>query len=435
MSANEELAASLEKLGIGIMANIGDDRPFNTLWGWNLPPLTRQEFASIPNRLAVQLRGIPASALSPNLVASLKAAQERVEFLLGNSIPNLTSQSNIIHIYPQVEQLVDLIQRALPVPPPPKTAIDWKEVAAKQQLPPELLRRLRSVEASLKAIEPRSAKVTEQVEAIEAAHSAAESLPTDLASLEEARATIDAATNSSTAAASAAEQALVDIDAARIRIEEKEKEAMQLVANCGEAYRVTTTKGLAASFDSRAQSLNWSLVAWVIGLLAALAGGSYVASQRLELIQELMRSDGSVQQIWVHVALALLSVGAPVWFAWIATKQIGQRFRLAEDYAFKASVAKAYEGYRREAARIDPAFEARLFGSALTRLEEAPLRLVEQEAYGSPWHELTSSPAFEKALALIPELKERYLTLLSKSEVGATSVGGKHIKPAVEPAE
>lgn len=63
-----------------------------------------------------------------------------------------------------------------------------------------------------------------------------------------------------------------------------------------------------------------------------------------------------------------------MWFAWLATKQIGQRFHLAEDYAFKASVAKAYEGYRKEAARIDPEFEARLFGSALTRLDEAPLR-------------------------------------------------------------
>jgi hypothetical protein len=80
-------------------------------------------------------------------------------------------------------------------------------------------------------------------------------------------------------------------------------------------------------------------------------------------------------------------VGAPLWFAWVATKQLGQRFRLAEDYGFKASVAKAYEGYRRDAVRIDPRFEAQLFGIALRRLEEAPLRMIEEEAHGSPWHE------------------------------------------------
>ena len=66
----------------------------------------------------------------------------------------------------------------------------------------------------------------------------------------------------------------------------------------------------------------------------------------------------------------------------------GERFRLSEDYAFKASVSKAYEGYRREAANLDEAFAARLFSSALTRLDEAPLRLVETENHGSPWHEL-----------------------------------------------
>ncbi len=53
-------------------------------------------------------------------------------------------------------------------------------------------------------------------------------------------------------------------------------------------------------------------------------------------------------------------------------------------------MAKAYEGYRKEAARIDPQFEARLFGSALTRLDEAPLRLVEIGSHGSPgqWRSL-----------------------------------------------
>jgi len=95
--------------------------------------------------------------------------------------------------------------------------------------------------------------------------------------------------------------------------------------------------------------------------------------------------------------------------------QIGQRFRLAEDYAFKASVAKAYEGYRREAARIDKAFEARLFGSALTRLEEAPLRLVEAKTPGSPWHEFVESDAFREALKAIPGFRAQFNKLSRKT--------------------
>ena len=124
----------------------------------------------------------------------------------------------------------------------------------------------------------------------------------------------------------------------------------------------------------------------------------------------------------MQALLSFLSIGVPLWFAWISTKQISQRFRIAEDYAFKASVAKAYEGYRKEAARIDETFEARLFASALTRLEEAPLRLVEGESHGSPWHELVASAAFQNALRTVPELRDKFI------EVAKAGIG--MLKPA-----
>jgi hypothetical protein len=95
-----------------------------------------------------------------------------------------------------------------------------------------------------------------------------------------------------------------------------------------------------------------------------------------------------------------------VWFAWLATKQIGQRFRISEDYAFKAAVSRAYEGYRREAVRIDPELEAQLLRSALQRLDEQPLRLVEPTSYGSPWHELLASDSLKDALKSVPGFAE-----------------------------
>lgn len=135
--------------------------------------------------------------------------------------------------------------------------------------------------------------------------------------------------------------------------------------------------------------------------------------------------------ILMHSLLSIASIGAPIWFAWLATKQVGQRFRLAEDYSFKAAVARAYEGYRKEAARIDPAFEARLFDSALTRLEEAPLRLVESSTHGSPWHELVNSAAFAKAMDTVPELRDK-LAEVSKS---AFSVFARKQDPAAPQKE
>jgi hypothetical protein len=124
----------------------------------------------------------------------------------------------------------------------------------------------------------------------------------------------------------------------------------------------------------------------------------------------------------MQIVLSALSVGAPLWFAWLATKQIGQRFKLAEDYAFKASVAKAYEGYRREAARIDIAFESRLFSSALARLEEAPLRLIGATEHGSPFHELISSDAFLKAMEAVPALKTKFIDVFKQSLPGGSKL-------------
>jgi hypothetical protein len=117
----------------------------------------------------------------------------------------------------------------------------------------------------------------------------------------------------------------------------------------------------------------------------------------------------------------VLSVGAPVWFAWLSTKQIGQRFRLSEDYAFKASISRAYEGFRREAARFDKDMEAKLLTSALTRLDELPLRLVEADSHGSPWHELASSNAVKQAMRLVPGFSEQIKDLASRALATATA--------------
>lgn len=126
--------------------------------------------------------------------------------------------------------------------------------------------------------------------------------------------------------------------------------------------------------------------------------------------------------IVMHAVLSFLSVGGPLWFAWLAMKQIGQRFRLAEDNAYKASVAKAYEGYKKQAAQFDNDFAERLFGAALTRLAEAPLGLIEKDPHGSPWHELISSKGFAKVMDNIPVFREKVIELAKAGIDAASSV-------------
>lgn len=161
---------------------------------------------------------------------------------------------------------------------------------------------------------------------------------------------------------------------------------------------------------------------WVAGLVAALAAGSYFGSAQLHSLTELFKVPNiAASVVFLNLLLSVLSVGAPVWFAWLATKQIGQRFRLAEDYAFKASISRAYEGFRREAARFDKDMEAKLLTSALTRLDELPLRLVETDSHGSPWHELASSNVVKQAMQAVPGFSEQIKDLASKALATVTT--------------
>ena len=211
-------------------------------------------------------------------------------------------------------------------------------------------------------------------------------------------------------------------------------DAKAVLERCETAYSAATSVGLAAAFGERSNELSKSMWFWVAGLVSALAAGSYFGSGQLHALSELFKiPNASTSVIVLNLMLSVLSVGAPVWFAWLATKQIGQRFRLAEDYAFKASISRAYEGFRREAARFDKDMEAKLLTSALTRFDELPLRLVETDSHGSPWHELASSDVMKQAMKVVPGFAEQVKDLASKAIVAVTS-GKTQPKPPPKPA-
>ena len=133
--------------------------------------------------------------------------------------------------------------------------------------------------------------------------------------------------------------------------------------------------------------------------------------------------------IFAQMLISVLSLGAPIWLAWVATKQIGERFRLAEDYAYKATLSSAYEGYRTEAAGLDPVFQAQLFSIALSRLDEIPLRLIDKHVAGSPMHELLKSPEFRAAVEKTPGLREVVLGIATRMK-GGKALDASHNKSA-----
>lgn len=394
----EEIADALDEVSAAIIKAWGGENTLKENWGFHHPALTRYDLSEIAEILAGKIRKYDRDDLPEEVENLVVNAARQVRLLISDTIPHFYS-GNGSQAVPAYMATISWLEMAL------EPVLSWQAATDPSMMPPKVARRVRAMQARLDEIAPEMEALKAKIKLINEASEAADSLPTDMEELRKARALIERLSTESATTQGKIKQRWEEIEKLLGTMSEKSVEADKLVKQTEEAYRVATSIGLAGAFDQRSKSLSWSMRWWVVGLMIALVGGTAIGANRVHILTEVLSSSQpNWGIIWLHVILSIVSVGAPLWFAWLATKQIGQRFRLAEDYGYKASVAKAYEGYRREAARLEEEFESRLFDSALTRLEEAPLRLVGDESYGSPWHELINSEAFKAALNKFPDL-------------------------------
>jgi hypothetical protein len=393
------------------------DQPFQTaVQGWNIIPLSREDLVNRARTLAERIKALADEQINAELKRKLTNLPGQIAWFQANTLPQLGS-GNLPQVVNNFEALIANVEQTLPQVQAPS----WEEVANSDLIPRELAKRIRSLEAALARLAPKTGDLEAKIQRINEAHAVAADLPTDLQSLEEARDEIAVFAEQAKEAISSVKQAESDAHASQKVVADQEATAKQLIANIDSAYSAATTAGLAASFLERAGQLSRSTWYWVALLLAALGVGGWLGSARLAALQTMI-NDKHVDPhwVWLNAAMSILSIAAPVWFAWLATRQIGQRFRLSEDYAFKASVARAYEGYRKEAARVDPQLEARLFASALDRLDEPPLRFLSVEEHGSPYEALLASTGFQKALEKFPNLRETAIAIVDRATAAAT---------------
>lgn len=413
------IAEALEEVSAAVMNGWGGNNTLKENWGFHHPALTRQDLAEMAYVLAEKIRAYDKDELTERVQESVANAAKQVRLLMSETIPHFYS-GNGWQAVPAYMATLAWLEMAL------EPVLSWQAATDPSMMPPKVARRVRAIHARLDEIAPEMDSLEAKIKLIGEASDAADSLPTDMEDLRKARSEIQSLSTESATTQGMIKQRWEEIEKLLGTMSEKSVEADKLVKQTEEAYRVATSIGLAGAFDQRSKSLSWSMRLWVAGLMVALIGGTAIGANRVQVLTEALRaSSPNWGIIWLHIILSIVSVGAPLWFAWLATKQIGQRFRLAEDYGYKASVAKAYEGYRREAARIDEDFESRLFDSALTRLEEAPLRLVGEENHGSPWHELINSDAFKVALNKFPDLGATLDRIRSKASPKARGSDGE----------
>ncbi len=416
----EAIKAELEQSIAALNSKLPSNEPMNIAHNnWSFPGITRDELVNRTSDLIQLIDARGSDNLETN-EALLEDYPRRLSFLHRSTIPNLWSNPGAG--VPNYLATLDGLKHALE---PAFSGVELEAIAAAKTLK-RLMGQIRGIEARVTALGPRSQGLDAKVERIEEAHDAADQLPTDLATLEESRNKVAELLRVATEDREKIGAFVIDATSNNSALQKSELQAKAIIERCDAAYRATTSEGLASAFADRAKVLNLSMWVWVAGLIVALAAGAIFGSSQVTALSKMISDPSRAQDgaVWINLLMTLLSIGGPIWFAWIATKQIGQRFRLAEDYSYKASISKAYEGYRREAEMLDPAFQHRLFSSALLRLDEIPLRLVETDTPGSPWHELVSSDAVRDAIATVPGFAQS-VTDLAKAALARFSRGSK----------
>lgn len=401
------LISSLEKLQNVFESDEVESTDFLSQYGWEHSALDKHDIAAYIDNFTARLGSVEPSQLDEKILKRFETYIEQIDVLRQNCEEHfIDSESYIRVIVPNVVITLNVMFAYIE-----ETVLGWEFINDKKMLPKSLTNRLKSASLRINNIESSSENIEAKIKVINDAHEAAESLPTDLKELrdthQEIKSILEKAKKESEALSSIVASAQAKLDEITY-LEATSKDNKELtdvyVQQCDEALQITTTQGLAAGFDQKAKQLNKSIWTWIAGLLVALCAGAWLGYLRVEDLTSALANDLTTGQAVLHTVMSIFSIGGPLWLAWISTQQIMQRFKLAEDYAYKATVAKSYTGFSKHAGKFDDRTAERLFNSTLDRLDEMPLRLVEGKDYNSPWHEFIDSEAFKKAMTMVPEL-------------------------------
>ncbi|MEZ8914356.1 hypothetical protein AB6D98_02695 [Vibrio lentus] len=427
-----DFVASLEELRDVLSGSDMSSERFIDTYGWDHPALDKDDLINYIDIYVEKITSLESyEGIEQNVFSRIKAYTAQInsqtESVKNNFVDNdETLRLVVCSTTITLNVIFSILDHDL---------FNWDYIKDNKLLPQPLASRLKSASARIESIETSSEDLESKITLINDAHQAAESLPTDLKELRdthrEIKATLLQVTKEREKVSEIlfeSQKAFQSISALEKLIKESKEQTDTYVEQCDEALQITTTEGLAAGFDQKAKQLNKSIWVWIFGLLSALIAGAALGYMRVGDLTSALSSQLTAGQAILHTVISVFSIGGPLWLAWISTQQIMQRFKLAEDYAYKATVAKSYTGFSKHASRFDEATSERLFNSTLDRLDEMPLRLVEGKDYNSPWHEFLDSEAFKKALSMVPELAQTATKFASN-----TKLKSKPKKPNVTP--
>lgn len=413
-----ELVLSLENLYDSIIEKKLPNENFTNSFGWNYPSISINNITNAIINITEKLNeytfpDIPKEFEDTvdGLIGDVNKQTEIVKSYLAHDAGRIAS------IVPSILFILQVVSNDIET-----QLYSWNQIDNKKLIPKNLKNRLRALNSQLVSLEGDCENINEKVSTINSAYETAESLPAVIQDLNDAKDKLALTIKETRDEINKYKNEISEIkenisitksksismhDEIKKWLSETEihaKNASSLVSQCDDALQITTTQGLAAGFDQKAKELQKSIWVWIVGLLIALAFGIGIGSSRVAEFTEALKGSLTAGQAILHTVISIFSIGGPLWLAWISTQQINHRFKLSEDYSYKATVAKAFTGFRKISEDFNQETSERLFNSTLDRFDEMPLRLVSGKDYNSPWHEFIDSEAFKKAINMVPSL-------------------------------
>ena len=313
---HEALTTIQERLQMVIdqlQSTVPIDEPFgNAHSNWSFPGLTGAELVEEIRSIIDLIEDHETDDLGDS-ESRITDYIRRLDHLHSQTIPNMWGNAGAA--VPAFQLTIDGLRKALSSVLPKD---DHAETLAKRR---KLRTQLRGMEAELNGLEPRTASLATMVDRIEQAYNAADQLPTDLESLAEAREKVDELVRNATQDQGRILGIRKDADELGGKLKKSGREAMAVLDLCETAYSAATSVGLAAAFGERSSALSKSIWFWVFGLVAALSTGSIFGSIQLRSLLNMLDVPGASGSVIVlNALLSFLSIGAPIWFAWLATK-------------------------------------------------------------------------------------------------------------------
>lgn len=175
-------------------------------------------------------------------------------------------------------------------------------------------------------------------------------------------------------------------------------EAQKKLAETIKTLEKSITASLGGAFAEKERESRSRDKWWLCLLTASVFSLWWIGSARYEQISILIASKATVEQFLVQALFGLSTLSAPIWLAWLATKRLSKTYAISEDYAYKAAVAQAYQGYRDTVKDGDEQMRLRLFATVITQLDASPVRFISNQHPGTPWQDLMNQSWMQEIL-------------------------------------